>query len=110
MGLLGDSISFLNYVKQAKGQKKAEDETNSIEYIIYNGLLSGDILVCRFCCGFVDKECGECPHCGKKLGLLNHGTLAIKPEEVTALVTEYINEGKYIGRYSRGDSLVFDIT
>lgn len=88
---------------------RQKSKQNSIERKIYDKILDENILICPYCCGFVDKTSDDCPHCYKQVGLLNNETLAINIKEFSEeKVSDFLNEGKYIGRYSRGEETTLE--
>lgn len=72
---------------------------------------NGEVMVCIKCSAFVDKDETECPFCWFDLGQLDQGTLALSVEDIMLGKESTIKrtgEGRYSGRLSKGNELVFD--
>lgn len=97
-----DFIDAINHFKQTYKQ-------SLIERKISDEILNGNILICKYCCGFVDKSSGICPHCDETLSMMGKQTLAIDIKDYSENdIFDYINEGIYIGRYSRGEEIILN--
>lgn len=108
-------MSFLEYIKYLEdkiSQHKDNNEQKKLLEKIMSELKQGDIRVCIYCSGFVDIEENECPHCFKSLGVQGdtkeQRTIALHINDVNNNTIKYTNEGIYIGRYSRGESLILN--
>ena len=93
------------------------DELKSLDEMgkkVFEELYKDNIRICIHCCGFVDKTAMDCPQCFGNLGVsafghqrTQHNTIKIKEFDEKYII-DYINEGQYCGRYSRGDTIRFN--
>jgi hypothetical protein len=109
MTLLGDLLKIYEVSKKIKLEHEGSEENCKIIENISDGLNTGDIRICIFCAGFVDITVNDCPNCYKSLGLFDNKTQAIEFKAYNKKdINDFINEGQYIGRYSRGDTIILN--
>jgi len=111
-GGIGSTKTIYDVIKEYFDKSK-NDENDVVKSKILEELYNKNIIICPICSGFLDKTKSPCPHkdCGTELKVFG-GTLGLtinEFDENKKTINDFIHEGKYIGRYSRGKTITFDI-